>query len=88
MALIICDARFRERGNPTQFDTDVTLILRKGIVDDTLNKTYTRKNFGDKKIGVQKEVWVKYQLTAGGKFLEKTFPENTTPGRKIDITLP
>ena len=88
MELIICDARFREMGKIAPFDTDVTLILRKSIVNGVLNKSYSPKAFTDKKQGARKEVWVKYQVVERGPFLEKTFPESTSTHKQVNVLLP
>lgn len=94
MALIICDARFRQIDKPSPFDPDVTGKLRKDLLasgGDSLVKNYHHSlaAFGGGKFknGIRKEVWIKYQNTAGGKFLEKTFAESTSNHKTINIIL-
>ncbi len=95
MPLIICDARFRQINTPSTFDRDVTTLLRKDLLNsggETLIKKYHHSlpAFGDSKFkyGIRKEVWIKYQMEAGGKFLEKTFPESTSTHKSINVVLP
>jgi hypothetical protein len=88
MSLIICDARFREVNKPNRFDDDITMILRKDIVDGKLVKTYTPKKFTTRKAtGERKEVWIKYQETPGGKFKEITFMESVSAHKSISVNL-
>jgi hypothetical protein len=95
MALVICDARFRQIDKPSPFDPDVTGRLRKDLL--AAGGEYLIKNYhhslaafggGKYKNGVRKEVWIKYQAAAGGKFLEKTFAESTSGHKSINVILP
>lgn len=87
MSLIICDARFREVNKPNRFDDDITMILRKDVSDGKLVKVYTPKKFTTRKADARKEVWIKYQETAGGKFKEATFQESVSSHRTISVNL-
>ena len=88
MSLIICDARFREVNKPTRFDDDITMILRKDVVDGRLVKVYTPKKFSARRAtGERKEVWIKYQEQPGGKFKEVTFPESVSSHKSISVNL-
>lgn len=95
MSIVICDARFRQMDKPSEFDKDVTSQLRKDLLasgGESLVKTYHHSltAFGSSKFkyGIRKEVWVKYQMASGGKFLEKTFPESTSTHKSINVVLP
>src|ERR1043165_391312 len=88
MSLIICDCRFREVNKPTRFDEDITMILRKDVVDNKLVKVYTPKKFSSRRAtGERKEVWIKYQEYPGGKFREATFPESVSSHKSISVHL-
>jgi hypothetical protein len=87
MSLIICDARFREVNKPNRFDEDITMILRKDVVDGKLVKVYTPKKFTNRKADGRKEVWIKYQEATGGRFKEATFQESVSSHRSISVNL-
>ncbi len=95
MSLIICDARFRQIDKPSASDPDVTTKIRKDLLasgGEALTKNYHHSlpafGTGRYKNGIRKEVWIKYQAAAGGKFLEKTFAESTSTHKSINVVLP
>lgn len=95
MSLVICDARFRQMDKPSAFDPDITVKIRKDLTaggGEALIKKYHHSlaafGGGKYKLGVRKEVWIKYQSAPGGKFQEKTFPESTSTHKSINVNLP